>query len=150
MNTLVKYPITLGSALSDIDRFMGTFFGEGSADTGLRSFLREPAVDIQESDAAYLIEAELPGVDEKDIEVNINGGVLAIETKSCTETETKKKDSGKNYVMRERKAKTFSRTFHLPENADPDTINASFKNGLLSLEIKKRQEAQKRVIPISS
>ncbi|MDR0383346.1 MAG: Hsp20/alpha crystallin family protein, partial [Spirochaetaceae bacterium] len=94
----------------------------------------------------YYIKADLPGCDDKDIELTVDSGVLTILSKKETETETK--DDGKKYLVRERHYDVFSRSFKLPENADPDSVNASFNNGLLTLEIKKRVEAQKRVIPI--
>ncbi|GMO41748.1 MAG: hypothetical protein Ta2B_21780 [Termitinemataceae bacterium] len=152
MNTLTTYrPFTLGHALSDIEGIMDTFFGDPSSCVG-RRLSGTPLVDIAETNDAYLIEAELPGIDEKNVEVNIDGGILSIESRFSVESKqnenVEKSVAEKNYVLRERRLESFCRTFRLPENADPDTIKASFKNGLLSLEIKKRAEAQKRIIPI--
>jgi HSP20 family molecular chaperone IbpA len=143
MKALTMYrPYSIENALSDFDRYLESFF-EGSAPAD-RIFNRLPAVDVKEKEGAYLLEAELPGYDEKNIEVHVDGGNLTIETKQ----EEKKADD--TFLIRERRASAFSRSFKLPENADPTQVAASFKNGILSLEIKKRTEAQKRLIQINA
>jgi HSP20 family protein len=117
-------------------------------------FSRLPVVDIQECDKAYILEVELPGYDEKNIQVHVNNSTLTIESKqeeqnqkeTAEKSETEKQKGA--YVIRERRLASFSRSFTLPDNADPEQISAGFKNGVLSLEIKKRPEAQKRVIQI--
>ncbi|MDR2795964.1 MAG: Hsp20/alpha crystallin family protein [Spirochaetaceae bacterium] len=140
-------PIELGQTMVDINRFMESVFGESpfsrsqSGPEGLY-----PRVDIHETNDAYHIEADLPGCEEKDIELAIDSGVLTIQSKK--EFESEKKNDGKNYIIRERQLDVFSRSFKLPDNADSENISATFKNGLLSLNIKKRAEAQKRVISI--
>ncbi|MDR2485636.1 MAG: Hsp20 family protein [Treponema sp.] len=147
-------PAVLENAFHDLDRYMESFFGESLPAPAARMFVRLPAVDIQENSNAYILEAELPGYDEKSIQIHVDGGTLTIESKKeeypskeiSEKPETEKKESA--YVMRERRRASFSRSFKLPENADPEQIAAGFKNGLLSLEIKKRPEAQKRMIQI--
>jgi HSP20 family molecular chaperone IbpA len=139
-------PVTIENAMNDFDRCMESFFGESPLTPALRNYSTEPAVDIREAADAYVLEAELPGYDEKNIEVHVDGGVLTIETKS--EEKTDEKAAEDRYVIRERRSASFSRSFKLPENADMDAISANFKNGLLSLEIKKRAETKKRVIQI--
>jgi HSP20 family protein len=94
---------------------------------------------------------ELPGYDEKSIEVNINGSNLTIAShQEEVKAEENQGTSHGAYLLRERKINSFSRSFKLPENADPEAINAAFKNGILSMEIKKRAEAQKRAIQINA
>jgi HSP20 family protein len=127
---------------SDCERVIENIFG--NIETG---FARGPRVDVRETDTGYVLEAELPGVDESDIDVNIDGGMLHIESKS--ESASTESDDDKGKILSERNRTGFSRSFKLPENADTESINASFKNGLLTLDIKKRAEAQKRVIPIT-
>jgi HSP20 family protein len=114
-----------------------------------------PAIDVIEKDDAYVLEAELPGYDEKDVNLSLDGGAITIES-AKTDAAEKKADGNraderddKRYIVRERRSSTFSRSFRLPENADNESISAGFKNGLLTLEIKKRTEAQKRVIQIN-
>jgi HSP20 family protein len=146
-------PLTIENALNDFDRYMESFFGE-SPMTPAVSFGREPAVDIKETAETYELTAELPGYDEKNIEVHVDGGVLTIESKKEEKAErnvSPEKDEKavkERYVIRERRSASFSRSFKLPENADMEAITANFKNGLLCLEIKKRAETKKRVIQI--
>ncbi|MDR2536620.1 MAG: Hsp20 family protein [Treponema sp.] len=154
MKTVTLYrPSVLENAFHDFDRYMGSFLGESSLSSGARVFSRLPAVDIRETNCAYLLEAELPGYDETNIQVHVNGGVLTIESKQDEESKEaaekpEPSTAGGAYVIRERRQASFSRSFKLPENADTEQIAAAFKNGVLSLEIKKRAEAQKRVIHI--
>jgi HSP20 family protein len=90
---------------------------------------------------------ELPGFDEKNIEIHIDGTNLTI---SSRKDETIEKKDERNYILRERKQNAFSRSFKLPENADAEAVNAVFKNGILSMEINKKAETQKRTIMINA
>jgi HSP20 family protein len=98
-----------------------------------------PAVDIAEKDKAYEITAELPGMDEKDIEVKIAAGNLTIKGEKHEEKEEKKK----GYYLQERHYGSFGRRFRIPEGVDADKIEASFKRGLLRVTLPKTPEAQK-------
>ena len=104
-----------------------------------------PAVDIGENENGYILSTDLPGYDEKNIQIHIFGGDLTIEAKN---ENTERKDG--NYIVQERRRTSLKRSFKLPENADPEGIKAVFKNGVLSLEIKKRTESQSRSIPIEA
>jgi len=139
-------PRILENALSDFDRYMDSFFGDNFLAPSDRIFNRLPSVDVRDTEKSYVLEAELPGFDEKDIEVHVDNNTLTIESKKEEET---KEENGQNYLIRERRVSSFSRSFKLPENADAEGITASFKNGILSLEINKKAEAQKRLIQIS-
>ena len=148
MKTLSVYrPNTLQNALSDFDRYFESFFGDSIFAPAARLFNQMPAVDIQENENAYVLEMELPGCDEKNINVHIDGSSLTITSKQ--EEEKKNEDKQGTYLLRERKINSFTRSFKLPENADPQEVSAVFKNGILNLEIKKRAEAQKRAIQIN-
>jgi HSP20 family protein len=150
MKALTMYrPLTLENALSDFNHYLESFFGDSMLTPSER--IRLPAVDVQEKEGSYLLEAELPGYDEKNIEVHVDGGNLTIASSQEEEKERKNKDAKEGtFLIRERRSNSFSRSFRLPENADPNAVSASFKNGILSLEIKKRSEAQKRVIEIKA
>ena len=139
-------PRILENALSEFDRYMDSFFGDNFLTPSDRVFNRLPSVDVRDTENAYILEAELPGFDEKDIEVHVDNNTLTIESKKEEET---KEENGQSYLIRERRVSSFSRSFKLPENADAEGITASFKNGILSLEINKKAEAQKRLIQIS-
>ena len=151
MKALTLYrPRILENALSDFDHYLDSFFGDNFLSPSERIFNRLPSVDVRETEKAYVLEAELPGFDEKDIEVRLDSNNLTIESKRVDEKkeEPAVKADG-NYLIRERRVSSFSRTFRLPENADPEGISASFKNGILSLEIAKKAEAQAKLIQIS-
>ncbi|MDR2803398.1 MAG: Hsp20/alpha crystallin family protein [Treponema sp.] len=140
-------PMELGQTMVDINNFMESVFGESPFSRSQSAVgARYPDVDVHETSDAYHIEADLPGYEEKDIELTVDSGVLTIQSKKTAETEKRGED--KNYIIRERRLDTFSRSFKLPDNADSEAIEASFKNGMLTLNIKKRAEAQKRVISI--
>jgi HSP20 family protein len=89
---------------------------------------------------AYEITAELPGLDEKNIEVKLANGVLSIKGEKREEKEEKRKD----YYRRERSFGSFEPSFQVPEGIDTDKIAASFKNGILSVTLPKSAEAQKQ------
>ena len=104
-----------------------------------KRFIASPAVDIIENDKAYEITAELPGLDEKNIEVSVANGGLTIKG----EKKDEKEETQRDYYVSERSYGSFERYFGLPESVDPDKIEASFKNGVLKVTLPKTAEAQK-------
>jgi HSP20 family protein len=98
-----------------------------------------PAVDIVENDKAYEVTADLPGMDEKNIEVKVANGTLTIKGEKKEEKEEKRKD----YYLQERHFGSFLRSFHVPEGVDVDKIEAQFKKGVLTVTMPKTTEAQK-------
>jgi HSP20 family protein len=98
-----------------------------------------PAVDIAESEKAYEITAELPGIDEKNIEVKLANGNLVIKGERQEDKEEKKKD----YYLRERRFGSFERSFEVPDGVDVDKVEAAFKKGVLTVTLPKKPEAQK-------
>ncbi|HYQ38802.1 MAG TPA: Hsp20/alpha crystallin family protein [Pseudomonas sp.] len=102
------------------------------------SFSGMPAVDIIDKNDAIEITAELPGLDEKNIEVKLSNGNLTIKGEKKDEREEKKKD----YYLSERHYGSFQRTFRLPDGVDPEKIEAHFSKGVLTLHLPKKPEAQ--------
>ena len=98
-----------------------------------------PAVDVTDTEKAYEITADMPGMDEKNIEVKVSDGVITLKGEKQEEKEEKKKD----YYLRERNYGSFERSFQVPEGVDTDKIEASFKKGVLSVTLPKKPEAQK-------
>ena len=140
----------LENALGGFDRYLDSFFGDNFFGPTERIFNRPPLVDARETEKAYLLEMELPGFDEKDIEIRLDGRNLTIESKKLVEKDEKKAetDTDGNYLIRERRLSSFSRAFKLPENTDTEDISASFSKGILTLEINKKAEAQAKLIKI--
>jgi HSP20 family protein len=98
-----------------------------------------PAVDVAETDKAYELTAELPGLAEKDLEVKLSNGALTIKGEKHEEKEERKRD----YYISERRYGAFERSFRLPEGVDTDKIEANFKNGILKVVLPKTPEARK-------
>ena len=98
-----------------------------------------PAVDLAESEKAYEITAELPGMDEKNVEVKVVNGNLTIKGEKQEEKEEKKKD----YYVHERSFGAFERSFAVPESVNADKIEANFSKGVLKVTLPKRPEAIK-------
>jgi HSP20 family protein len=99
-----------------------------------------PAVDIAETDKSYEITADLPGMDEKDIEVKLSNDTLTIKGEKSEEKEERNKD----YHLSERRYGSFQRSFIVPDGVDADKIEAAFKNGVLTVSLPKTPEAQKK------
>ena len=149
MKTLINYrPSSLENVLNGFDRYMDSFFGDSFRNHSDRFAMRLPAVDVRETEKNYVLEMDLPGFDEKDIEIRLDGNNLTISSKKEQGEDAGEIEDG-NFLMRERRSTTFSRSFKLPENIDPEQVSAGFKNGVLVLSIGKRAETQTRVIQIS-
>ena len=104
------------------------------------SWSNVPPVDIADTDKAYEITAELPGLDEKNVEVKFASGVLTLKGEKKEEKEEKNKD----YHLSERRYGSFQRSFTVPDGIDTDKIEATFKDGVLTVSLPKRPEAQKK------
>ena len=96
-----------------------------------------PRVDINDKEGCYEIVADLPGVDKKDLKVTLESDVLTIEASS--EEELSEEKEGR-VIRKERRSGKFMRSFTLDHNIQEDKINASFKNGVLTLEVPKVKE----------
>lgn len=96
------------------------------------------SVDIAEDDKAYTVTAELPGMDEKDIDVDITDDVLTLKGEKRAEKEEK----NKNRYVRERSYGAFERSFVLPADVDADRIDAKFAKGVLTVVLPKNPRAQ--------
>jgi HSP20 family protein len=95
-----------------------------------------PAVDISETDAEYLIKAEIPEVDRKDVKVAVQDGVLSIQG----ERRQEKEEKGKRFHRIERSYGSFARSFTLPEEVDETKLKAEFKEGILLLHLPKSEK----------
>jgi HSP20 family protein len=109
---------------------------------------RSPAVNVFEKDGRYLIEAELPGVSEKDIKLELKNGLLTLSTEKQEKDEQKDKDG--KWIRRERRESYFSRSFELPDDADGEKVEAKFKDGLLTVELPKKPEASPKLVPVKA
>ncbi len=99
-----------------------------------------PAVDVAETDKAFTLSAELPGMEEKDIDVSVTGDLLVLKGEKRQEKEEK----DKNYYLSERSYGKFQRSFSLPAGIDRDRISAEFAKGVLTVTLPKSAEAQQQ------
>lgn len=138
---LIRYQPRSLDLLDNVSHWFDDFYTEpflgGSA---------VPAVDVRETDAEYLMEMELPGLSEKDVEVKLENSLLTISSSKSVSKEEKKN----GYVLRERKSSQFSRSFVLPEGVDREKIAAEFKNGILNLSFPKVPAAKPKTIEVKS
>jgi len=134
--------------LREFERLFGDFFSvfgvparaEREA-VALPPGIIAPRIDVSETDDEVRIKAELPGVNEKDIDVRLVDDVLTIRGEAQTQHEEKQQD----YRVMERARGTFVRSLRLPFMADASQVQASFKDGILSITIPKPREARERV-----
>jgi len=145
MKSVITYnPNSVLSALDDWDKMVGNLFDRdypGSAGT-----VGYPAVDIREEKERYVLEAELPGLAEKDVSIKVNDRVLTVES---AKQEEKKAHQDGVWLIRERGVRAFRRSFSMPRDVDLETIKASFKDGLLTVNLPKRPEAREKSIEIT-
>jgi len=118
------------------DMDMTPFFGDE------QSFV--PAFDISESDTEYVITAEMPGIEEKDLEVTISDGILSVKG----EKKHEKEEKHETYHRVERRYGSFCRSFRVPDGVESDKVDATFKDGILKLAIPKSEKAETKKIEI--
>jgi HSP20 family protein len=101
-----------------------------------------PAVNIKEKSDSFIVEMAAPGIEKKDFKIELDGSALTISSERQNESEEK---DGEDYNRKEFSYQSFYRTFHLPkEVVNADKIEAKYENGLLRLEIPKREEAKQK------
>jgi HSP20 family protein len=148
-----RYSDPFSALRAEMDSLFDSFVGGLPAFSGMfgtsggRSFALTPHVDVRETEKEILIEAELPGIDEKDISLALQDGVLTIRGEKKHEHDEEKE----NYRVMERRYGSFQRSLRLPDSVDEDKVEANFNNGVLKVSLPKRPEAigKKRTIPIT-
>ncbi|MBL7212296.1 MAG: Hsp20/alpha crystallin family protein [Desulfobacteraceae bacterium] len=103
-----------------------------------------PAFDISETENEYVVTAELPGIDAKDIDVTLSDGVLTVKG----EKKQEKEDNGESYHRVERSYGSFQRSFRIPEKVETETVDAAYKDGVLKLTLKKAEETKPKKIEV--
>ena len=131
---LAREPFSLARELFGWDPFFGT--REVSAFS--------PAFEVKETNDAYIVRADVPGVDEKDLDVSLHAGVLTVSGTRNAEARTEHE----SYALYERQYGSFTRSFALPDLADGDRIEAKLDSGVLTLTIGKKVEAKPRKIAL--
>ena len=136
---------TLRHEIDDlIDRFFNDPFSNSLADT-FRGWGGGLRTDLSETDHEVVVRAEIPGVDPKDVEISVTGDMLTISGEKKQEHEEKQRD----YHYAERQFGSFHRSIQLPSYVDQDKVDAAFRNGVLTVTIAKKPEAQPRKIKVN-
>lgn len=144
--SLIRYqPLRYASGMSqlhnEINRLFDSFGPENDTTPAVDW---TPAVDVSEEESRYVLHADVPGVDPKEIEVTLEDGVLTIRG----ERRSEKNVDEKGFRRIERFSGSFYRRFTLPDTADADNISATTKNGVLELVIPKQEKVQPRRITV--
>ncbi|HEY3450685.1 MAG TPA: Hsp20/alpha crystallin family protein [Myxococcales bacterium] len=103
-----------------------------------------PQFEVKETANSYVFKADLPGVKEEDLDISLTGNRLTVSGKR----EDEERKEGETYYAYERSYGTFTRSFTLPEGIDPNSVNASMKEGVLSIDIPKKPEVQPKKVTI--
>jgi len=103
-------------------------------------FVRAPALEMTETDKAYKVTAELPGMEPENVDVTFDDGVLRI----AGEKKEQREESERGYRLSERSYGTFERLIELPSAADPEKVEAKFRNGVLTVTVAKNSEEKRK------
>ena len=136
--------------LEDVSKQLNRIFGKLPARTEpSRELLAmadwAPNVDITETDTAYVIKGEIPGVNKEDVKVNIEDGMITM----SGDRKQEKEEKGKKFHRIERSYGSFMRSFRLPDNVDESAVKAEFKDGMLNVTLPKSTQAKNKAINVS-
>ena len=128
----------------DMDRIFGSLFGATPPAMAVTEGLWAPAVDIQETKESFLVEAELPGMKQEDIQITIVENTLTLKGERRREQEVRED----GYTRIERAYGTFQRALALPSVVDAAKVRAKYKDGVLQIELPKKEEAKPKEIKV--
>lgn len=134
----------LFSMQREINRMFDRLFDRSSGDEGVAGTGWMPTVDIAERDDRYIMNIDLPGVSQEDVKITLKENVLTISGEKKNESEEK----GSAYYRTERQYGRFERSFSLPSTVNGERIEAGFLNGVLSIQIPKREETKPKEIQV--
>ncbi|MES2734346.1 MAG: Hsp20/alpha crystallin family protein [Bacteroidota bacterium] len=143
--SLVKFaPSTLlgSSSLPVFSNLMENFFGRDLFDLTNQSFGGTlPAVNIRETNDDFMVDVAAPGMKKEDFKVELENNLLTI---SAEKEQKNGNSNGENYTRQEFRYHSFIRSFGMPNNADADRIQATYHDGVLSIQVPKKEEAKKK------
>ena len=144
-------PTTLGQTLEEMRNEMNRLFNLGNSSAQAKGYatsrvLWTPPVDVSETTDEFVVTAELPGIDQKNVTINLENNVLSIRGERKFEEEKKEA----SYHLVERSYGVFQRSFGLPNNVQADRISAQMKDGVLTVHLPKREESKPRTIDVTA
>ena len=135
----------LSSLQNDMNRLFNTFFDTSTAGNGATASRRWiPAMDLVETDDHFVLKADLPGLAEQDVHIDVEDDVLTVSGERKSEHEDKRE----GYVRVERSYGAFRRSLTLPEGVEPEAVTASFDRGVLEIRIPKPEQRKPRRVAI--
>ena len=140
--TLWKNRGSLATPMWD-DVMENFFYGWPRADHEEQAAWR-PRTDVRETEKEFVIDLEIPGIDKKDIKVEVKENTLTISGERCEESTEEETD----YYRRERRYGKFERSFGLPDTIEDDKVSAKYKNGILTLTLQKSEKALPKEIAV--
>src|SRR5260221_2274796 len=145
MRTIARWePFRRATSLQDqVNRLFSDVFERGSEESSLTAWA--PSVDIYETEHELVVKADLPEVDPKDLDIRVENNILTIRG----ERKFEKKVNEENYLRVERSYGSFARSFTLANTVNSEAIKADYQNGVLTLNIPKREEAKPKQIKVN-
>jgi len=128
----------------EMDHIFGEFFGRTPSSMAATEAMWSPLVDIHETKDSFLLMAELPGVKQEDVEVSVEGDTLTLKGERKRETEVKEDQ----YHRIERSYGRFERSILLPSVVDPNRVKATYRDGVLEVQLPKKEEAKPKEIKV--
>jgi HSP20 family protein len=142
---LATVPSELFNVQREMNRLFDNLFRPGNADDyPLTPSAWSPAVDVAESDTAFVVKMELPGVAKEDVHITMEQNVLSVKGEKKQEKESKTSD----FHRIERSYGTFQRSFSLPSTVKADRIDATFRDGILNVTLPKAEESRPKEIEV--
>ena len=139
---------SLANLRHDMDSLFDRFFRDpwswGDSDSPASGLMNMPRTDLADTENEVTVTMELPGVDPKNVDISITGDVLTVRG----EKKEEKKERKKNYHYVERQHGSFHRSVQLPSTVDPSKVDATFKDGVLSVSVAKNPEAKPKRITV--
>ncbi|MGE5848909.1 MAG: Hsp20/alpha crystallin family protein [Candidatus Methylomirabilota bacterium] len=129
-----------------MDEIFGEFFGRTPLPMAATEAVWSPLVDVHETKEGFQLQVELPGVKQEDIQVSIVGDTLTLKGERKAETEVKED----HYHRIERSYGTFQRRVVLPSVADPNRVKATYRDGVLQIQLPKKEEAKPKEIKVET
>jgi len=133
----------INSLQQEMNRLFGTFFDSAGSEVSVRRWI--PAMDLVEEGDHYVLRADLPGLSEDDVKIELDDRVLTISGERRSESEQRQE----GYHRVERASGSFSRSLTLPDGVDPEAIEAGFEKGVLEVRIPKPEERKPRRVEIN-
>jgi HSP20 family protein len=133
----------VGTLQNEMNRLFTSFFDDATRGGTLRRWT--PAMDVAEVGDEYVIKADLPGLTQDDVSIEVDGNVLTVSGERRAEHE----DQGEGYYRVERSFGAFSRSLQLPEGTDAEAVKAAFEHGVLEIRVPKPEQRKPRRVAIS-